>query len=175
MPSSDIDLRAEERAVIIEAANWVAETARQNASWSKTIPSAISISEVREWQAGLGIYVRVDLSKAQAPSARAFEFGSGIHSTHTTTSPRQEGSGGYIDITPKNASMLKFAGTHDWEGMEIRVPPMGHGVVHHPGVAPRPYLYPAVALNRDIIRETLGAAVQRSISSVIRKSWYHSE
>ena len=173
MPSSDIDMRAEERAVIIEAANLVARSARSRAQWSKEIRNAISVSDVVEWQSGLGIYVKVDLSVA--PMGRAFEYGSGIHSTHVTTSPRQEGVGGYIDITPKNAQALRFAGTHDWAGQTIIVPPMGHGVVHHPGVAPRPYLAPAIQENRDRIKAILSQAVRTSISRTIRSSWYHSD
>lgn len=166
MPSSDIDMRAEERAAIIEAANLVAEKARENAAWSTTIPGAISVSEVKEWQGGLGIYVRVDLSKA--PEARAFEFGSGIHSTHATLSPQQIGAGGKILIMGN--PLLVFPGTHEWEGQTIVTP-----VVRHPGVEARPFLYPAVQENRERIRQIFGTAVRRSIHDTIRKSWYHSE
>jgi hypothetical protein len=166
MPSSDIDMRAGERAVIVEAANLVAEKARQNAAWSKKIPGAISVSEVTEWQNGLGIYVKVDLSKA--PEARAFEFGSGIHSTHETMSPQQIEPGGKILIMGN--PFLVFPGTHEFEGKTIVT-----SVVRHPGVAPRPFLYPAVTANRDKIREILGTTVRASIHDTIRKSWYHSE
>lgn len=169
MPSSDIDMRAEERAAIIEAANLVAEAARQNAAWSTTIPGAISVSEVREWQDGLGIYVKVNLDKKTgAPEARAFEFGSGIHAKHATMSPQQIGPGGKILIMGN--PLLVFPGTHQWEGQTIITP-----VVRHPGVEARPFLYPAVKENRAKIRQIFGTAVRRSIHDTIRKSWYHSE
>jgi hypothetical protein len=166
MPSSDIDMRAGERAVIVEAANLVARSARARAGWSKEIRNAISVSEVREWQGGLGIYVKVDLSAA--PMARAFEYGSGIHSTHATLSPQQIGTGGKILI--QGNPLLVFPGTHEWEGQTIVT-----RVVRHPGVAPRPYLKPAIQENRDRIREILSQAVRTSISKTIRTSWYHSE
>ena len=173
MPSSDIIFRAEERAVIVEAGNLVARSARSRAAWSTKIRNAISLSEVTEWKNGLGIYVRVDLTKA--PEARAFEKGSGLHSTSSVASKHQEGPGGFIIIRPVNAKALIFQGTHAWEGMTIRVPPMGGGVVHHPGVAPRPFLKPAIDANRERIRDILRKAVRTSVSKTIRTAWYHSE
>jgi hypothetical protein len=167
MASSDIDLRAEERAVILQAANLIARSARSRAQWSKEIRNAISISEVTEWQSGLGIYIKVDLSTA--PMARAFEYGSGRHATRSEQSPRQEGAMGYIEITPKNAKALSFPGTHEWEGQTIVTQ-----LVHHPGVAPRPYLAPAVSENRQRILDILRPAVKTSISRTIRNAWYHS-
>jgi hypothetical protein len=173
MPFSDITMRANERAVIVEAANLIARSARARVAWSTKIRNAISISEVVEWQSGLGIYVKVDLS--QAPEARAFEYGSGLRATRQTPSPRQEGAGGFIIIAPRNAQSLVFPGTHAWQGMTIQVPPMGGGVVHHPGVSSRPYIKPATDENRPRIREILRKAVRTSVSQTIRTSWYHSE
>jgi hypothetical protein len=172
MPSSDIELRAEERAVVLEAAGMIAESARNNAAWSQKIPDAISVSEVKEWANGIGVYIRVDLSVA--PEARAFEYGSGIRSTHKTQSPKQEGPGGYIIIEPVNFDHLSFRGTNEWAGMWINVPPMGGGVVHHPGVAPRPFIGPAIDEHRPMLRDLLKRAVRQSVSKTIRTSWYHS-
>jgi hypothetical protein len=166
MPSSDVEVRASERGVIIEAANLVARSARARAGWSKEIRNAISVSEVREWQDGLGIYVRVDLSIA--PMARAFEYGSGIHATRDTMSPQQIGPRGKILIMGN--PLLSFPGTNEFKGQTIITP-----VVRHPGVAPRPFLAPAIQENRDRIRKILSQAVRTSISKTIRESWYHSE
>ena len=173
MPSSDIDMRAEERAVIIEAANLVARSARSRAQWSKEIRNAISVSDVVEWAQGLGIYVKVDLSAA--PMARAFEKGSGIHATI--------GEAKEYDIVPVNKEFLSFIGTHGYGSLNV-----GNNLttreamnrvftkhVSHPGVAPRPYLAPAVQENRDRIRGILSQAVRTSVSRTIRQSWYHSE
>lgn len=165
MASNEIEMRAEERAAIIEAADLVARSARSRAAWSSKIRNAISVSEVREWAQGLGIYIKVDLSVA--PEARAFEFGSGIHATRATLSPQQIGPKGKILITGN--PFLVFPGTHQWEGQTIVTP-----VVRHPGVEARPFLYPAVTENRARIREILGTRVRRSIHDTIRKSWYHS-
>jgi hypothetical protein len=164
MPSNSVDLRAAERAVIIEAGNLVARSARSRVAWSTKIRNAISLSEVTEWQNGLGIYVKVDLN--QAPMARAFERGSGLHDRRGAR---------YIMIAPKNTSQIVFEGTNAWKGQIIRVPPMGGGVVYHPGVAARPYLAPAVQENRAKIREILSKAVRTSVSRTIRTAWYQGK
>ena len=48
---------------------------------------------------------------------------------------------------------------------------MGGGVVHHPGVAPRPFLHPAVQENRKKIKAMLGAEFSQYISKAIRFAW----
>jgi hypothetical protein len=164
MPSNSMTvLRAEERAAIVKIADMIAKTARANASWSSTIPPSTSISAVKEYADGLSINVEVDLSPGHAPSARAFERGSGIHATR--------GERGYILIKPKYAPALVFPGTNAWKGMTVIVPPMGGGVVHHPGVAPRPFLAPAVAYNQTLALDVLKQHIRNAARIIIRQSW----
>lgn len=149
------------RSRMIEALNLVATSARRNASWSAKIRGAIRVGEVKEQGGVIAGYVEVPLKLA--PEARAFEYGSGIHST--------KGAAEKYPIHPVNATSLVFPGTHEWTGKTIVVPPMGGGVVMHPGVAPRPFLTPAVEENKERIRELLGSNIRQYIGTVIRASW----
>jgi hypothetical protein len=164
MPSNDFAIfRAEERTAIVKIADMIAKTARANASWSSTIPRSTTISPVTEYPNGLSINVEVNLRPGHAPSARAFERGSGIHATR--------GNRGYILIKPKYAPALSFPGTNAWKGMPIKVPPMGGGVVHHPGVAPRPFLKPAVEYNRTLALDVLKQHMRVAAKIIVRQAW----
>jgi hypothetical protein len=149
------------RGRMVEILNLVATSARRNASWSTKIRSAIKVGEVKEQNGVIAGYVEVPLKLA--PEARAFEYGSGIHSTKGAAEP--------YPIHPVNATALVFPGTHAWAGTTVVVPPMGGGVVMHPGVAPRPFLTPAVEENKEKIRELLGNDVRQYIGTIIRTAW----
>jgi hypothetical protein len=159
MPSNSMAvLRAEERAAIVKIADMIAKTARANASWSSTIPPSTSISAVKEYADGLSINVEVDLSPGHAPSARAFERGSGIHATR--------GDRGHIDIRPRFAPELVFWGTNRFKGQLIHTQ-----LVKHPGVAPRPFLAPAVAYNQTLALDVLKQHIRNAARIIIRQSW----
>jgi hypothetical protein len=149
------------RVKMVEVLNLVATTARRNSSWSTKIRGAIRVGEVKEMGGVIAGYVEVPFSLA--PEARAFEYGSGIHS--------KKGDKGYITIAPRNVPKLIFQGTNEWLGQTIVVPPMGGGVVRHPGVASRPFLTPAVEENQKRIRELLGSSIRQYIGTIIRTSW----
>jgi hypothetical protein len=149
------------KAKMIEALNLVATSARRNAFWSTKIRSAIRVGEVKEQGGIVAGYVEVPLRSA--PEARAFEYGSGIHST--------KGVAETYPIRPVNATALVFPGTHEWAGKTIVVPPMGGGVVMHPGVEPRPFLTPAVEENQERIRALLGSSIRQYIGTIIMRSW----
>ena len=154
------NFRAVERSVIIQIADMIANVARSNASWSSTIPRSTTVSEATELPTGMAISINVNLKPGYAPSARAFEFGSGIHATR--------GTAGKYDITPINAPELVFMGTHDFAGKMIHTQ-----IVHHPGVAPRPFLSTAVEYNRtaalDLLREAVGSSIRMTIQEAWRK------
>jgi hypothetical protein len=149
------------RSRMVEVLNIVATSARRNASWSTKIRGAIRVGEVKEQGGIIAGYVEVPLKLA--PEARAFEYGSGVHSTKRAPET--------YPILPRNGGSLVFQGTHQWEGQLVVVPPMGGGVVMHPGVAPRPFLHPAVEENKERIRELLGSNIRQYIGTVIRTSW----
>lgn len=158
----------------------IADTAKQNASWSTSIPKAISVGDVEK--SGDGTYsvsISVNLDEETgAPHARAFEYGSGIHSS-------EEAPKKYI-IKPKDAPALAFPfalkfmprrkkligvlgiGNYDdvldafnsdgSVGKEV----MFWNYVEHPGVEPKPYLRPAVDKVRRTLRGRLLSLVSKS-------------
>ena len=70
--------------VLNEIAASIVSQARSNSSWSTTIPGAISHDPADVSPEGYEVDITVDLTKA--PSAAAFEFGSGLHRTRGTPS-----------------------------------------------------------------------------------------
>jgi hypothetical protein len=169
MPSSDAvtALRAEERAIITQIASMIVESAKSFSSWSKNISNAFDISPVTELPDGMMITIG-----NKAPEALAFERGSGIHGP----------SGEKYEIVPKNAAALAFPGTHGYgnayssynrstrEGMgemNMVVTP----IVHHPGVAARPFLHPANEAVRPVAMAMLKQAFGDSIRLSIREAW----
>ena len=103
--------------------------------------------------------------------ARAYEYGSGIHSTSKKVSKWQQGAGGKILITPKRAKVLAFhwqvlasdpPGT--WYGGQKLIKKSSEGkaifrYVEHPGVKAagngKGYLRPAIAKVRRKMRVEL--------------------
>jgi hypothetical protein len=163
MPINDTvgDLYVGLRRRMVEALNLIARSARARASWSTKIRNAIRVGEVKEKAGTVFGYIEVD--RTIAPEARAYEYGSGLRA--------KRGEKDYIIIAPKNVPKLIFQGTNEWTGQTIVVPPMGGGVVHHPGVAPRPFLTPAVQENKERIKQLLGEEFVQYVSKAIRFSW----
>jgi hypothetical protein len=169
MASSDAvtALRAEERGIITQIANMIVESAKSLSSWSQHISSSFSISAVTELPDGMMITVG-----NKAPEALAFERGSGIHGP----------TGEKYDIVPKNAGALVFMGTHG-HGNEYslynRSTKAGMGeqnivitpIVHHPGVAARPYLHPANEAVRPMAMEMLKQAVGDAVKLTFKEAW----
>jgi len=143
---------------LTERANKIAEKARQNASWSKRIPNAISVSEARKTGNGFEIAIEIDSSPdGPAPHAAAFEYGSGEHGD--TGAP-------YI-ISPKERAALAF----EWPGHD---PPWGSQkfiglgedgkflfrFVEHPGVKAKPYLQPAIESEREGFIKSIASTIK---------------
>lgn len=111
------------------AVNQIANTARQNASWIQAMADSIRVGTATK----TGNDYRCDITSggASAPMAVAYEFGSGIH--------RTRGAAGLYPIRARNVPELHFwwENRHKWFiGYEL---PFGH-----PGVAPRPFMQPAI-------------------------------
>lgn len=159
MPIPSIS-RKLEGIIISELARVARDTvakAQSNASWSSSIPNAISAGEVIVEGGKYSIDIKLDTRRdGPAPEAAAFEFGSGIHSE---TQP------GEYFITPKKAGSLAFP----WNPKRI---PWGSpkflgfaddgrflfSYVEHPGVAAKPYLRPAIQSTRKQLKSRLGRA-----------------
>jgi hypothetical protein len=158
MASSDAvaALRAQEIAIITQIAGAIVQTAKTLSSWSAHITAGWKIYPAVEIPSGVMITIG-----NKAPEALAFERGSGIHGP----------SGEKYIIAPVNAPALVFPGTHEWEGQTIVAPPMGGGVVHHPGVAARPYLHPANEAVKPMAMAALKQAFRDTIKLTIREAW----
>jgi hypothetical protein len=149
-----------ESVIISELSRIAGETvaqARSNASWSKSIPEAISAGDVVVENGRYSVDIKLDTrADGPAPEAAAFEFGSGIHSE---TQP------GEYYIFPKQADALAFHWNPErvpW-GSPKFIGFAGDGrymfrYVEHPGVAARPYLRPAIQSTRKQMKSKLGRA-----------------
>lgn len=122
-----------------------------------------------------------------AASAAAFEYGSGVHATR--------GRVGRYLIFPKNKSMLKFPFSESMNIYPFRDIPVGSEFatnyapyppasdleytekgevflpyVAHPGVAPRPYIRPAIEEKKADIAKTLVDAIRSEIKIIVREA-----
>jgi len=161
MPFSNVLDRLMIRDLTNEA-NKIAEKAKRNASWSKSIPDAIGVGKAQKSSNGnFEIDITVDLKVA--PHAAAFEYGSG---------ERGERGEKYI-IEPSEKEALAFAWTPDkipWGSPKF----IGLGTddkflfryVEHPGVEAKPYLQPAIEETRqgfvNALRQTIRNAYRES-------------
>jgi hypothetical protein len=138
--------------VLTEEAGAIVELARQNASWSSTIPGALGVGPVE--RRGDGSYrATITVNTDIAPQAAAFEFGSGIHS--------QENPGLY-PIHAVDAPRLVFW----WEKRQKWF--VGYQLPYgHPGVAARPYIKPAFEARKRSLMERIAGIVGISIVDMI--------
>ena len=142
--------------VLVKAAEKIANDARAGAP-TRRIKANINISPVERTPEGRQIKIEIPLD--DAPEARAYEYGSGIHATRSEKSPNQRGDG-EIDIYAVNYPNLIFY----WQKKDrMFVGPH----VTHPGVAPKPYLAPAVRKNRNTILGLLSRGLGSLIKSTI--------
>lgn len=152
--------RANIIAVLTEMLGKIAEKARQNASWSSSIPDAIKVGEVVERDGMFYGEILIDLKVA--PEGAAFEFGSGVH--------RTKGTPGTYVIKPKEKQALAFY----WPGHESGMKPGKKFIMYgrdgrllftyvdHPGVEAKPYLRPAIDESRQELKSRLKSAFKRS-------------
>lgn len=150
----------------------IVNDAKANASWSTTIPGAIRLGTVMPGAAGFVIEIKVDLNeKTGEPQAAAFELGSGIHATR--------GPKGKYKISPRNkfALAIPFDRWRNFKPPIIGGPKMiGEGdqglllrFVEHPGVAPRPFIAPAITANIPEIKSRLLKAFGLTVKSISKR------
>jgi hypothetical protein len=142
----------------------------------------------------LGIVSTGTATNKKKPVARAYEYGSGIRSRSTKTSPKQQGSRGFIHIKAKRKKFLAFfwqkaiddprdslfvSGKKLYRGGQDDIPPKARillGSVQHPGVQAanngKGYLAPAIAkVRRQHIRKEIGSDVEKAAHFSIKKSF----
>lgn len=151
------------RNLLVMLGNRVTRKAKSKSSWSSTIPDAISLGAVGlEGPDIYSISIEVDLNKA--PQARAFEYGSGLHSTQ---GPKRK-----YPIDPVKASALVFEWENEPQEVADNFPHTPDGKVilrhvEHPGVAPRPYLTPAIEEEMNfMVRSIMNLIGQVSMDAV---------
>jgi hypothetical protein len=127
------------------------------------------------------------------PVARAYEYGSGTRSRSTKTSPKQQGSRGFIHIKAKRKKFLAFfwqkaiddprdslfvSGKKLYRGGKDDIPPKARillGSVQHPGVQAanngKGYLAPAIAKVRRQIRKEIKPDVRKAVLGSFKKSF----
>jgi len=130
------------KALTVQASK-VAETAKENANWSRSIPNAIGVGKAEKTASGYTVNVTVDLNKS--PEAAAFEYGSGEH-----------GESGEKYIIP-GVPFLAIP-RERWSSFTPPpdVDPIVLASVEHPGVEAKPYLQPAIETHRNRIKDALG-------------------
>ncbi len=135
--------------VLIWAANKIANSARGFAR-SKGIGRVVGIKVGNTSVTKQTISASISTTKA----GMAFEHGSGLHD------PR---GARLIEINAINKPFLVFEGTNKYEGQLVKVKQ-----VHHPGVAPRPFLEPAKLRHREEIKERIKEKVGVKLRFVVR-------
>jgi hypothetical protein len=100
------------------------------------------------------IDVNIDLKKA--PSAAAWEWGSGEHA--------ERGTPGRYPIEPKSGKVLAIPRSR-WQNYNPPpdVDPVFVRHVMHPGVASRPYIAPTLAENKAEFRKMIGKELKAAI------------
>jgi len=122
------------------------------------------------------------------PVARAYEYGSGVRSRSSKTSPKQQGSRGFVRIAPKRRKALAFF----WDKVDENTPAGGKflGIsgktgkamfrfVDHPGVTAansgKGYIGPAFAKTHRKIAKELGPEVKKAVVGTFRKAFANAK
>lgn len=126
----------------------------------REISEAISVGTAQ--QAGDILFIDVDIDLRKAPMAAAFEWGSGVY--------KQRGTPERYRIEPREKQALAFDFREATNIGNIRLTKEGKAIlpyVMHPGVAPRPYIIPALVENKEefrkILKRELKAAIMRGV------------
>ena len=155
--------------ILNDAADKIVQKAKENASWSSTIPNAISSEPAVATSDGYEVAIKLDASKdGPAPQSAAFEFGSGIHATR--------GRKGKYVIEPTNGGQALAISTSRWNFTfpakpgpkmigyvdELRNEP-GPGFivkyVDHPGVSQKAFVTPAILETIDEVEQKINQAI----------------
>lgn len=163
-------------------ANLIKQDAKKNLGKFKKLITVTYRTVEQGGSVGL-VFTGTALNKDK-PVARAYEYGSGIRSRSSKTSPKQQGSRGYIRIAPKRKKVLAFF----WDKVDERTPAgkkfLGISVktgkamfnyVDHPGVQAanngKGYLAPAITKVRRQIRKELPEDVRKAVLGSFKKSF----
>jgi len=133
--------------ILLSFINEIVEDIRANAP-TQAIRKSVKMGRVVK--KGDGTSVTITIS---APEAGAYEYGSGIHKT--------KGTPAKYAIRPRNARLLSFW----WAREDVRF--VGK-LVMHPGVAPRPYVDPALERAYPDFQERASINVVNKVSNYFK-------
>lgn len=170
-----------------ERAKAWAQQIQQKANKAIGKPKHISVTAKASGAEGGAIGINVDAVSPKGDT-RAYEYGSGVHSTSKKVSKWQQGVKGKILITPKTKLVLAF----DWQVLNkypvgtrfpnapklIQIVGKGRGIfryVEHPGVkaagAGKGYIRPAINEVRNTIRKEIPKGIRDAYIGGIRKAF----
>lgn len=141
---------------IVKFADTLARSIRARLVWSKKLRGKVRVSTAKK----SGNLTTINIYIAEGDEdlrgmARAFEWGSGEKATR--------GGKRRYPIRVRNAPYLIFPGTNAFTGQIIKIKE-----VQHPGVAPRPFIAPAVAATRKRATKELAKAIRGNILEYLR-------
>lgn len=149
--------------------NHLARAVRRNLAWSGQLSKSVVLSKAKEEGTVVSITVSVGekgKDKSGMPlsgMARAYEYGSGVHST--------KGGGGKYVILPRKKKALWFYMDNPNANIPLYEQGGKIGVVlpkvMHPGVAARPYMLPALQSIRARATEELRLAITRNLKEAM--------
>jgi hypothetical protein len=135
---------------LTEQAAEVVEKAKENASWSEKIPSAISVGKAQKTSASeYEVIIKLDLNVA--PHAAAFEYGSGEHGE---SGERYLIPGAPWLVIPRER-WPKYNPPPDVDPVVLRS-------VMHPGVKAKPFLQPAIDESKPKFKARAAAWFKRA-------------
>lgn len=152
---------------ITRFADSLARSIRTHLRWSKQLRKAVAIGKGVDRNGVVSIEVTVGKGdKDLSGMAKAFEYGSGIHATR--------GKKGKYLIQPKNKRALWFPypSPKVFPGTMTYIKNGQFGVttleVRHPGVAPRPFLAPAIESTKKKAIPDLQLAIKKNLTDSLR-------
>lgn len=150
---------------ISQFGNHLARAVRRQLQWSNQLQKSVVLEKAKEGRDVVSITVSVGKKgkdKSGMPlsgMARAYEYGSGIHSTR--------GSAGKYVITPRLKQALWFYMDNPNPNIPLYEKDGQIGVtlprVMHPGVAARPFLRPAVQEVRARATKELALSIKKNL------------
>lgn len=144
-------------------ADSLARSLRANLSWSKKLRRAVKLHKATENGGGISAYITIgERSDDLAGMARAYEYGSGLHST--------KGVRAKYAIKPKNKRALWFPYPQSkvWKGVTYYKGGITTKLVMHPGVEARPYLGKSITATLQKSSPELRVAIGRNIIEYLR-------
>lgn len=144
--------------------NFLARSIRARLTWSSKLRKAVKLHTAKDSGGSVSIEVTIGEGDENLTGmARAFEYGSGLH---------RRGGGSKYPIVPRVKKALWFYLDNPYPGAVIYEKP-GGGIgittqkVMHPGVAPRPFIAPAITEAYKQAAPELALDIKRNVAEYL--------